>query len=64
MSYRIRAREPTRCPQCGGRMIRFTNGQGRGWQRCIDCGAQVPTESGFREVKDGTGESQGDSRET
>ena len=60
-AHHIRIVEPARCPQCHGRMAKFTNGQGRGWTRCMDCGAQIPTESGYREVKDGTNKSQGDS---
>ena len=60
----VRIVEPGRCSQCHGRMARFTNGQGRGWTRCVDCGAQIPTESGYREVKDGVDKSQGNSRGT
>lgn len=55
---RVRIVESARCPQCHGRMARFTNGQGRGWVMCVDCGAQVPDEDGLRgkwkEKEDGT----------
>ena len=51
MHRRVRIVEPIRCPQCGGRMARFTNGQG--WKLCIDCGEKIPTESGLREELDG-----------
>ena len=47
----VRIAESGRCPQCGGRMTSYTNGQGRGWKLCIDCGPQIPTESGYREIK-------------
>ena len=57
----VRIVEPARCPQCHGRRARYTNGQGQGWTKCLDCGAQVPAESGFREVKDGVDKSQGNS---
>ena len=59
--HRVRIVEPSRCPQCGDRMARFTNGQGRGWEMCRLCGAQAPTESRYREVRDGVEQSQGDS---
>lgn len=49
MSHRPGIVELARCPQCQGRMIRFTNGQGRGWEMCIECGAQIPTEAGLKE---------------
>ena len=61
MHHRVRIVAPSRCPQCHGRMVRFTNGQGRGWKLCVDCGAQIPTESGYREVEDGIDKSHGDS---
>lgn len=53
MNRGVRFIEPSRCPQCHGKMTRYTDGQGRGWRMCVDCGAQIPRESGFREVKDG-----------
>ena len=59
--HRIRIVEPVHCPQCHGRMTRYTNGQGRGWKLCVDCGAQIPTESGFREVKNGVDKGPGNS---
>ena len=27
------------------------DGQGRGWRRCVQCGAQVPPDSGYRKGK-------------
>lgn len=64
MPHWIRITEPGRCSQCHGRMTSYTNGQGRGWVVCLNCGAQIPTESGYREVKDGVRKSKGDSGET
>ena len=61
MHRSIRIVQPTRCPQCHGRMTRYTNGQGRGWLMCVDCGAQIPTESGYREVKRGITKSESNS---
>ena len=63
MHHRVRIVEPGRCSQCGGRMVRFTNGQGWGWVVCLNCGDQIPTKSGYREENHGANESQGDSRE-
>lgn len=41
-----------RCPQCGGRVTGYTDDLGRGWVMCFTCGAQLPTESGYRGVKE------------
>lgn len=60
MYHDVRIVGSGRCPQCYGRMTSYTDGQGRGWVMCLDCGAQIPTESGYREVKDGIGKSQRD----
>ena len=35
-----------RCPQCGGRMIRCKDEEGRWYIRCVDCGAQMPIDWG------------------
>ena len=61
MHHRVRIVAPARCPQCHGRMAKFTNGQGRGWMKCVNCSTQIPTESGVREVKHGVDKSEGDS---
>lgn len=56
MYERKRIVQPARCPQCQGRMTRFTNGQGRGWTRCTSCGAQIPESLDIVEAKDEKGE--------
>lgn len=35
-----------RCPQCGGRMIRCKDEEGRWYLCCVDCGAQMPIDWG------------------
>ena len=41
----VRIVEPARCPRCQGRMTRFTDGRGRGWTRCMNCGQQISREA-------------------
>ena len=40
-----------RCPMCGGKMVKYKDDLGRWFIKCVDCGANIPLENGFREVK-------------
>lgn len=48
----IRATGCPKCPQCGGRMVKYKDNVGRRWCKCFRCSVNIPLESGFREVKD------------
>ena len=47
------SRDVSRCPACGGDMIREVDGESESgkWENCLTCGVRIPLEGGFTLVK-------------